>query len=285
MNKTALFAAGLLVCRLAWPQNGTQISGDWTASAPSIASVLTEPGLLFRFNTPPNNISRSLIPLNQIRRLTLDRSTAPAPAEFDVVREAGVLHLTGTLADQTGSGHFTFTPDPAFNSRMQALGFPSLTDRESFLLAVYDGGTAYVNELASLGVRIRSINQLISMKVQNVTFDYVRGFADLGYTDLSPDGLIGMRVQGVSPEFARELQRLGYPHPSPSQMIGMRVQGVSETFIREIQATGYPHPSIDSLIGMRVQGVTADYVRRIQARGSGNLSPDEIVGLKVQGLE
>jgi hypothetical protein len=65
------------------------------------------------------------------------------------------------------------------------LGFDHLSDRKAFVMAVYDVGPLFVRELGTLGIRLRSSNQLVGMAVQHVTLQYVREFYDLGYSNVS----------------------------------------------------------------------------------------------------
>ena len=283
----------VLSCNVALAQNRyladsrsrSTMVGSWTIAGPVILERVP-----LKFFTFPNNSSETAIALSQLRGLTrsqLEPATPPRRHEavqFDVVREAGTLHLEGYLQAGNGGGNFTFIPSPSFAAEMHSVGIADVSDRNAFVMAVYDVDSTYVRELIALGVRPRSSDQLIGMAAQHVTLEYVRDFYNLGYASLSPADLTGMRVQGVTPDLVRELRDLGYSFVSPNEMIGMRVQGVSPEFIKDVQALGYSHPAINQLIGMRVQGVTPQYIRKVRSMGLGNLSLEQIVNLRVQGV-
>jgi beta-lactamase regulating signal transducer with metallopeptidase domain len=145
--------------------------------------------------------------------------------------------------------------------------------------AVPSGGS-YVEGMKSAGLGDLSADDLIALKVQNVTPEYVRQMHDLG---LKPDadGLVGMKVQGVTPEYVKELRSMGF-NPDVDEIIGMKVQGVTADYVQGLKDVGI-QADADDIVGMKVQGVTPEYVRELQAAGL-KVSADEVVGLKVQGV-
>ena len=238
MTRIAGFALSLFASGLAAAQDTAPIAGQWMVSGPVVLDRVP-----LKFFTSPNNTSESPIPLSQLR------------IPLDLVREAGTLHLEGSLQNGGGGGSFTFRPNPSFPAEMSCLGIGGLTDRTMFVLAVLDAGTTYVRELNGLGVEPRSANQLIGMAVQHVTLEYVREFAALGYTRLSADSLISMRVQGVSADFVEEIEALGFHHPSVNQLISMRVQGVTPEYIRKTRTAGLENLSIEQIVNLKIQGI------------------------------
>lgn len=139
---------------------------------------------------------------------------------------------------------------------------------------------SYVDGMKSAGLGDLSADDLIAMKVQDVTPEYVRGMHELG---LHPDvdGLVGMKVQGVTPEYVKELRSLGF-NPDVDEIIGMKVQGVTPEYVRGMKEAGIPADA-DQIVGMKVQGVTPEYVRELQGLGP-KVDADDVVGLKVQGV-
>jgi beta-lactamase regulating signal transducer with metallopeptidase domain len=139
---------------------------------------------------------------------------------------------------------------------------------------------SYIDGMRSAGLTDLSADDLIGLKVQNVTPEYVRAMHDLG---LHPDAdsLIGMKVQGVTPEYVKQLRALGF-NPDVDQIVGMKVQGVTADYVEGLKAVGI-QADADEIVGLKVQGVTPEYVRELQASGL-KFNADEVVGLKVQGV-
>ena len=47
---------------------------------------------------------------------------AETPVKFEMVRDAGTIHFTGTFTDGDGVGRFTFTPNRNYASTLRSLG-------------------------------------------------------------------------------------------------------------------------------------------------------------------
>jgi beta-lactamase regulating signal transducer with metallopeptidase domain len=139
---------------------------------------------------------------------------------------------------------------------------------------------SYIDGMTSAGLGGLSADDLIALKIQNVTPEYVREMHELG---LKPDadGFVGMKVQGVTPEYVKDLRALGF-NPDVDQIVGMKVQGVNADYVRGLKEAGIQGDA-DQIVGLKVQGVTPEYVRELQGVGL-KLDADEVVGMKVQGV-
>ncbi len=56
-----------------------------------------------------------------------------------------------------------------------------------------------------------------------------------GLADLTIDQLIALKIQDVTPEYVRELREQGL-HPDADTLIAMRVQGVTPEYVRGLRA-------------------------------------------------
>ena len=162
---------------------------------------------------------------------------------------------------------------------LKAAGLENLTADELIAMKIQDVTTEYVRAIQEQGLRPDS-SSLIAMRVQGVTSEYVRGIREKGL-QVNVDELIGMKVQGVTPEYIQEMQSAGIK-PSVSQIIGMKVQGVTPQYMRALKELGLGLDA-DNLIGMRVQGVTPEYVRAMRALGL-SVGPSQIIAMRVQGV-
>ena len=141
-------------------------------------------------------------------------------------------------------------------------------------------GESYVEAMKAAGLKDLSADDLIALKVQDVTPEYVRAINAQG---LHPDaeGLVAMRVQDITPEYIQEMRGLGFT-PDEDQLIGLKVQGVSADYVRQMKEVGIKADG-DEIIGLKVQGVTPAYVRDLRATGL-TVDSDDVIGLKVQGV-
>ena len=140
--------------------------------------------------------------------------------------------------------------------------------------------SSYIDAMKAAGLGDLTVDQLIAMKIQDVTPEYVRELHEQG---LQPDAnnLIAMRVQGVTPEYVRELRASGL-NPDQNQLIALKVQGADGEYYRGLKEAGI-QPDVNTLIGLKVQGVTPEYVRELRAAGL-TVTADQVIALKVQDV-
>lgn len=139
---------------------------------------------------------------------------------------------------------------------------------------------SYVDAMKAAGLKDLTVDQLVALKIQDVTPEYVRELHEQG---LNPDAdnLIAMRVQGITPEYVRELRASGL-NPDQNQLIALKVQGADGEYYRGLKEAGI-QPDVDHLIGLKVQGVTPEYVRELRAAGLA-VTADKVIALKVQDV-
>ena len=140
--------------------------------------------------------------------------------------------------------------------------------------------SSYIDAMKAAGLANLTVDQLIALKIQDVTPEYVKELHDQG---LHPDAeaLIAMRVQDITPEYVRGLRDSGL-NPDQNQLIALKVQGADGEYYRGLKEAGI-QPDVDTLVGLKVQGVTPEYVREIRAAGL-SVTANQVIGLKVQDV-
>jgi hypothetical protein len=115
MRPKVLTAICVLASSLPSAQIPPVITGQWVIAGPIIQERVP-----LRFLTSPNSISESTVPLSQLRGFPLSQigpgawPQRPKAVQFDVVREAGTLRMSGYLRNASGGGDFSVTLDPKF---------------------------------------------------------------------------------------------------------------------------------------------------------------------------
>jgi len=139
---------------------------------------------------------------------------------------------------------------------------------------------SYIEEMKAAGLGDLTVDQLIAMKIQNVTPEYVRDLRELG---LHPDSekLVAMRVQDITPEYVSELKASGL-NPDENHLISLKIQGADAEYYRGIKDAGID-PDVDRLISLKIQGVTPEYVRALRAAGL-QVTVDQVISLKIQDV-
>jgi beta-lactamase regulating signal transducer with metallopeptidase domain len=140
---------------------------------------------------------------------------------------------------------------------------------------------SYIDGLRAEGITDLSVEQLIAMRVQNVTPEYVHSIHALR---LKPDAaeLIAMRIQGVTPDLIRELLNTGLALEI-SQIIAMGVQGVTPEYVKQFHDM-FSEADVNDLIAMKAQGIDGDYVREMRSAMGSNLPLGQLIAMRVQGV-
>jgi beta-lactamase regulating signal transducer with metallopeptidase domain len=139
---------------------------------------------------------------------------------------------------------------------------------------------SYVDGMKSAGLSNLTADQLIALKIQDVTPEYVHGMNQLGLHP-SVDDLIALRVQGVTPEYVQNLRAQGM-NADESHIIALKIQGVTPEYLHELNDAGL-HPDLDQLIALKIQGVTPEYIRGLKAAGF-SADADHAIGMKIQDV-
>ncbi len=140
--------------------------------------------------------------------------------------------------------------------------------------------SSYVDAMKAAGLGDLSVDQLIALKIQDVTPEYVRAMHDLG---MHPDAnmLIAMRVQDITPDYIRELHDAGL-NPDQNHLIALKIQGADGEYYKSLKDAGL-NPDVDHLIALKTQDVTPEYVKELRAAGLA-MNVDQVIAMKVQDV-
>jgi beta-lactamase regulating signal transducer with metallopeptidase domain len=211
-------------------------------------------------------------------------SPKPSPSvSVPAVNSAAIANSAPTpkpSAVYTSSGQAVPSPSASsYIDAMKAAGLPDLTVDQLIALKIQDVTPEYVRELRKEGLQLDA-NNLIAMRVQDVTAEYVHRLRAAGLNP-NQEQLIGLKVQGVDGEYFSALKEAGL-QPDVNQLIGLKVQGVTPDYVRELRAAGFA-VTAEKVIGMKIQEVTPQYVKGLRDLGL-QPSADEVIGMRVQDV-
>jgi hypothetical protein len=217
---------------------------------------------------------------------------APTPAlaaEFSPMPEAPVI--AGTNQDgqdqENKAENSEVRADERKRSRsgsyfdgLKAEGIVDLSIDQLIAMKIQNVTPEYVHSIHALGLK-PEVSEFIAMRVQSVTPELIRQLRDAGLTQ-NIDQIIAMRVQGVTPEYVKQLHEMGFDTDAGS-VLAMKVQGVTSEYVREMRSVTDPKLSGREIVAMRVQGVTPEYVRELKAMGL-QLDADDVIAMRKQGV-
>jgi beta-lactamase regulating signal transducer with metallopeptidase domain len=139
---------------------------------------------------------------------------------------------------------------------------------------------SYIDGMKAAGLGELTADQLIAMKIHNITPEYVRGLHDLG---LHPDAdeLVAMRIHGVTPEYVHDVRGLGL-NPDQNQLIAMKIHDIDADYVRGMKEAGI-HADAEELVALRIHGATPGEVRGLHEQG---LQPDadNLVAMRIHNV-
>jgi hypothetical protein len=231
------------------------------------------------------NTTRNVAP-ESLQGLTREQafSASGTQVRFDLRRDAGTFACEGWFRQGSGSGHFTFVPDPGFAAELARRGVGTPDTRQLFRLAMAEVGLALLDELKSAGYPQPTIDQLVRMGDHGVRADYVRGLKDLGYRLATIESLVRMRDHGVSLEYIGELRDAGFRDLPAETLVRTRDHGVTPSFIREMRAAGFDIPSLEGLVRVRDHGVTSDFIKEMRGEGYDSLTLEQLIRTRDHGV-
>jgi beta-lactamase regulating signal transducer with metallopeptidase domain len=138
--------------------------------------------------------------------------------------------------------------------------------------------SSYIDGLAAVGLSGLSVDELISLEVQDITPAYVQSMRGR-HLNPNVDQLIALRVQGVTPDYVNQTQQL-VADLSIEDVIAMKVHGITPDFIRQMQAAGLDIRVADDFIAAAVHGITPALVKAAVDRGLQDLTIHKLIVLQ-----
>lgn len=141
----------------------------------------------------------------------------------------------------------------------------------------------FLSGIEKAGYRDLTVDQLVSLKIHDVTGEYIHQFREAGYKP-TIDDLVSLRIHGITDEYARRMADLGMGKPSLDELITLKIHGVGEGYAKGWKQIGVGDLSFDKLTDLKIHGAEPDQIKKIEALGFPNLSADQIVTLMIHGV-
>lgn len=250
----------------------------------------------------------SRVPWSSIRGLTPEQLNSSSRVKFEMARDAGTLVCEGSVRYGSGSGSYTFRPNPDYTAELQRLGYGAPREDDLMSMALIDVSLAFARGVHDAGVRATT-GELAELRIHGIDLDYIRGVREAEYDFTAPE-LVQLKIHGVPTDFLRDLKAAGYDCRA-EQIVQLRIHGVGTELVRELKAAGYDlapdevvqlnihgvkpvyirqlkdydlKPSATDLVQMKIHGVEADYLKALKDAGYGTLLTQEVVQLKIHGV-
>ncbi len=204
-----------------------------------------------------------------------------APAQFQLVRDAGTIAFDGSFDRGLGAGTFNFTPDANYQSRMRNLGYACVGSKQ-FEMAALDVSLAYATEFKDLGFGTEC-KELVEGRIFNVNRQQVDELRSLGYSNVPFKKLVELRIFKVDGPYIRSLRAQGYNLPL-DKLVESRIFEVKPEDRKAYADLGYTNLTQDDLTAFKIHGVTPQYIREMRELGFKDLSPQKLQEFRIFGV-
>jgi beta-lactamase regulating signal transducer with metallopeptidase domain/uncharacterized protein YnzC (UPF0291/DUF896 family) len=127
-------------------------------------------------------------------------------------------------------------------------------------------------------------DNLVRLKVHNVTPEYVEAIKKAGYDDISVRQIVELKAHDVTPEFIKQAQGMSSEKLSAREIVQLKISGLKPEYISAMKQAGYENLPIRKLSNMRIMGVTPEYAAAMKRAGFDNLTADQLTQLKTHDV-
>lgn len=220
--------------------------------------------------------------LHRIQRLVLPRPNRTAPAALCLT--AGGL-LAAALAVWAAPTVNVSTPQPAPAAVVEPQPAPEPQPAAKQAPAPKPApreSSSFLDGLEAAGMKDLSIDQMVAMKIHNVTGDYIRAIRAEGYQP-TPDKLVALRIHNVTPEFVHEMKGLGWS-PTLDQLVAFRIHNLNAADLAAMKQLGYTLDA-DQAVAMKIHGLTPETVKGLNGLGYGRATFDQLIAMRIHGID
>jgi beta-lactamase regulating signal transducer with metallopeptidase domain len=171
---------------------------------------------------------------------------------------------------------------PGFIDDMDKAGYHNLTVDQLIALKIHDVTGEYIRQIRAEGYQ-PTVDQLVALKIHNVTPQYVDQLKQKGL-QLDIDHLLAFRIHNVDPAELERMSAQGYKL-NPDQALAMRIHGLTPELANNVKALGLGTPTFDQLLAMKIHGVDAEFLNGMKGAGVQGLNLDNLLALKIHGAD
>lgn len=138
----------------------------------------------------------------------------------------------------------------------------------------------FIEEMASVGYKNLSLDELIRLKNLRVTAEYVKSLRAIGFDNLTVKELLNLRAANVTQNFIVSIREMGFKDVTIKDISNLAGFGLTLEYIEKIQKAGYTRLSLSNLIDFKAFNITPELISTMNALGFGQLEPGDLIRLK-----
>ncbi|WP_035084487.1 M56 family metallopeptidase [Aquimarina latercula] len=142
----------------------------------------------------------------------------------------------------------------------------------------------FIKQFKALGYENASVDDIISLKIHNVTPEFIKKYHAAGYKNIPLDKVVGLKIHNVTPEFINTFKKAGYQNISIDEAMSLKIHNVSPDVAKEYKNIGYSNLDIDDLMSLKIHNISPEYIKEFKKTKFGNLPLDDIMSFKIHNV-
>ena len=139
---------------------------------------------------------------------------------------------------------------------------------------------SYIDQMKAAGYDNLDVDDLVAMRVHDVTPEYVKSIRDMGFT-ADPELVVAMKVHDITPQYVQDMRALGFK-PDGDEIVAMKVHDITPEYVKQMRSLGF-EADAEQIVALKVHEVTAEYRDELAAAGY-KLDAEEIIEAKVMEI-
>ncbi len=142
----------------------------------------------------------------------------------------------------------------------------------------------FIKAFEALGYKNIPVDDIIDLKIHNVTPEFIKMFHKAGYSNIPLDDVMGLKIHKVTLEFIDSFKKAGYKNISLDDATSLKIHNVTPNTASTYEKLGYTNISIDDLLALKIHHVTPEYITAFKKSKFGDLPLEEIVTFKIHNI-
>ncbi|WP_281989667.1 M56 family metallopeptidase [Aquimarina aggregata] len=171
-----------------------------------------------------------------------------------------------------------------FIKRFKALGYENASIDEIIALKIHNVTPEFIKKYNDAGYKNIPLDEVVGLKIHNVTPEFINSFKKAGYKNISLDDARSLKIHNVTPDFASAYKKLGYTNISLDDVRKLKIHNVTPEYIKKFQKTQFSNLSLNEITSFKIHNVTSEFVKSFKDLGFTNVTADQARSLKIHGV-
>ncbi|KAA1247961.1 M56 family metallopeptidase [Aquimarina sp. RZ0] len=142
----------------------------------------------------------------------------------------------------------------------------------------------FIEQFKKLGYTQASIDEIIALKIHNITPEFIKRYHKAGYKDIPLDDIVGLKIHQVTPEFIDTFKKAGFKNISIEDAMSLKTHNISPEYIRQFKKTMFDDLPLAAIMSFKIHNITPEFINSFEDIGYKNITADQAQSLKIHNV-